>query len=112
MGCSLSRSRRRRASNDGEREPLLRRDTTHSPLERLADILVALHAGKLPTQDQINRMIQCLLKSEFLEESYNAVLKGFDGTLEADRRKLVSDVREVAETVVQLGVEKNSTYSS
>ncbi|TFK22150.1 hypothetical protein FA15DRAFT_758208 [Coprinopsis marcescibilis] len=80
--------------------------------EKLVDIVAAFRAGKLPTQDQISRLLQLALNSELLKDS--AVHTGIDpkvvhgfGPTSKQGRKVLGDVRNVIQAVLTFGMEKN-----
>jgi hypothetical protein len=56
--------------------------------------------------------LQKLLRSELLSEEDDNGIAGLNKSLEADRKKLVRDLREVAEAVIQVGLEKNGEQES
>ncbi|CAA7268403.1 unnamed protein product [Cyclocybe aegerita] len=109
-----------RGARDGEREPLLpnpgqrQRETVNRPLgvdhsivDKVVDALAALKEGKLPTQGQLNRFLQVLLKSEFLKEELGRFTTG-NGPTSRQGRKVVRDVKEVVEACLQFSMEKNA----
>ncbi|KAF8908630.1 hypothetical protein CPB84DRAFT_169310 [Gymnopilus junonius] len=127
MDCCLSCFGKSR-SNDGEREPLLPHDsprqessrdlsqsassTVVNPerpaVDKIVDVLAAFNAGKLPTQDQISKFLQVLLKSELLRDLQDKgkVVPGY-GPLSKDGRKVLADVRFLIQAALQFGIEKN-----
>lgn len=117
MGFCFSCCRRSRPE---DREPLLPRQVTHeepllssrSQVDKLADVLAALQAGKLPSQDQTNAALRRSLRSDVLavEGSKTARVLGQGrqyGPLSERGQTIVKDVREVIEAVIQFGMEKN-----
>ena len=111
MGICSSCCRRRKKSP--ENEPLLNRDSADpSPslikFEKAADVFAALQARKLPTQNQIDRILMIALKSDALDVS--SLGKAAYGPLSTVGKRVISDVRDVLETVLQLGLEKNCEY--
>lgn len=112
MGFCFSCCRRRDKSP--EKQPLLRPKSQdvlappQSQLDKLADVLAALHVGKLPSQDQLNRAIQLALRSDIL----NPAAKLGYGTLNNSGKKVVADVRKILDAVLQLGLEKNGAHNS
>ncbi|KAJ3514706.1 hypothetical protein NLJ89_g2228 [Agrocybe chaxingu] len=109
-----------RGVREGEREPLLpkpgqrQRETVNGPLgvdhstvDKVVDALAALKEGKLPTQEQLNRFLQVLLKSEFLKEELGRFTTG-NGPTSRQGRKVLWDVREVVEAFLQFAMEKNA----
>lgn len=111
MGLFFSCCRRHKDSKD--REPLLPKDRVNAAaneylpsqtqLEKLTDVVAALKTGKLPSQDQLNRAIQSLLRSTSPNQSY--------GTLSEQGKQVVSDLRTLLETLLQLGLEKNGDFT-
>lgn len=106
----------------GEKEPLLPRhtqdvepsqaDKTRARVNKAAEILGALSAGKLPTQDQINVFMRVLQTSVL--ESRNSLGLGFEedeakfyGDLSVRGKALLDDVRELCRALVAFGLEKN-----
>lgn len=112
------------SERDGDdREPLLpkqRQPQLHKPspppdepLSKLADVLAALSAGKLPSQTQINNFLQRVLQLNLLHDTQDArprptpdVLKG-NGPLSKRGRKVIQDLEEVIQALLQFGTEKN-----
>ncbi|PPQ78792.1 hypothetical protein CVT26_005699 [Gymnopilus dilepis] len=114
---------------DGEREPLLPKyssrqdasrdlseaasptvvETERPAVDKVVDVLAALNAGKLPTQDQISRFLQVLLKSELLKdvEDKGKVIPGY-GPLSTQGRKVLADIRALVQAALQFGMEKNT----
>lgn len=85
-------------------------------LDRLVDAFAALSAGKLPTQDQITRILQVLLNSELLSgsplsETLNSSTLDGNGPMGRRGRKVIQDVRGVVQAIAQFGMEKNSMWS-
>ena len=121
MGFCFSCCRRQkiRASND-EQQSLL--GSTGSPSTshyergdiflRIADMLGALRAGKLPSQQQLDVIIKALLRSEFLS-SDGIQTMGFNAELEHMNTmgiEIIVDLRTILETVLEIGLEKNSMH--
>ncbi|THH04597.1 hypothetical protein EW145_g5408 [Phellinidium pouzarii] len=106
MGVCFSCCRGRDKQTNSEREPLLRPSTDqqayNSPLEKAADILAALHAGKLPSQQQIDKILKKFLRSNFLDGDTSN-----DGSLSEDGKRVIADVRNLVEIILQAGLEKN-----
>lgn len=111
MGLCFSCCRRQRKDR-GEREPLLPKhngDVLPPPqtqFDKLADLLAALSAGKLPSQSQIDHALQSLLKSDILDARAAANAIGY-GPLSESGRRVVEDVREVMQAALEVGVRKN-----
>lgn len=105
MGFFFSCCRRHTSE---EREHLL--DSQHdllppptSHLQKVVDVLAALKAKKLPSQNQLNAILQVLLRSDVLN------VHGYRPTSD-DARKVVLDVRECVQALLQIGLEKNGEY--
>ena len=111
MGFVLSRCRRRKdRKSDDEARPLLGGVEESSErarsLVKLANIIGALKAGKLPSQEQLNRAVRLLLASDALKPAVaSATLRGYELSEPAVRVLLC--LREVLEMVAQVGLEKN-----
>ena len=120
------------SSQPDEREPLLpnTQHATHHNLrpssggssesglvergtvDKIVDILVAFNAGKLPSQAQLSRFLQILLSSELLRQdggSENIGKTTGVGPTSKDGRKVLSDVRNLVQSMLQFGLEKNGT---
>ncbi|PPQ93758.1 hypothetical protein CVT25_008138 [Psilocybe cyanescens] len=118
------------AKVSGEREPLLPKHvlpttTTTEPtatpslargtpsdverpiVDKVVDVLVALNAGKLPTQDQISHILQALLKSELLREDKGKIIAG-NGPTSKQGRKVLGDVKGLVQAALRFGLEKNA----
>ncbi|KAI0746172.1 hypothetical protein C8Q76DRAFT_706217 [Earliella scabrosa] len=128
MGFCFSCCRRTVDEHD-DREPLLPRyhDQSHIPyrsrdplppprtsFDKLADIVAALHAGKLPSQEQVNRALRHALTSDLLNpESYGGL--GHDHgartkeqeELEETGRNVLHAIREASQALLEFGMEKN-----
>lgn len=112
MGFCLSCCRRKKPVTDTERQPLLRSASSNirqarTPLEHVADIIAAIHSGKLPSQDQLNGSLRKLLGSSILQNDK----KLGDPALNAEGKKVIQDVREALTILLQLGTEKNGKSS-
>ncbi|KAF9076606.1 hypothetical protein BDP27DRAFT_1398255 [Rhodocollybia butyracea] len=68
--------------------------------KKLVHVLSALRTGKLPSQDQVNRLIKAALRSKLLESDG-------EGELSPAGRQVVRDLRKLLGTVVIFGQEKN-----
>jgi len=77
-----------------------------TPLDKVADVLAALKAGKLPSQDQLHILVKEFLASDALKAS-NVAGGALDADLAAESEKLVFNLREACVAVLQLGMEKN-----
>ncbi|EJD02804.1 uncharacterized protein FOMMEDRAFT_167953 [Fomitiporia mediterranea MF3/22] len=116
----LRRSKSSR-SNDLERQPLIRHgedqrksDERPKPYEKVADVLGALHAGKLPSQVQVERALRGLLRGGFFDVGAEGESGEAEGGGEGEREVLdksvenvVRSAREAVEVVLQIGLEKN-----
>lgn len=112
--------------SDGEREPLLPKpaaswdalprqvaeieSSARPTVDKIVDVLAALHAGKLPTQDQLARFLKYLLDSELLKED-DKVLHG-KSPLTKQSRKVVRDANGLVQALLQFGLEKNSALDN
>jgi hypothetical protein len=103
----------RRRKKSSEREPLLpsyRDDATGlEPPEplfyKLAEFLDAIQKGKLPSQDQLNIILRTILKSSLLRDDSHVVPRY--GSLSQSGERVLEDVREMVEALLQIGMEKN-----
>ncbi|KAI0355792.1 hypothetical protein OH77DRAFT_1589761 [Trametes cingulata] len=135
MGSCFSCRRRTRSpkpshsDTDPDREPLLpssrhsgsRADALPPPrtaLEKVADVVAALNAGKLPSQAQVDEVLRRvlssgLLNSDSVEGAGESGGIGGEGEGEGERelgeaeRRVVGCVREACQAVLQFGMEKN-----
>lgn len=98
-------------SQSDEREPLLPAHHNLRPergtVDKIVDILVAFNAGKLPSQAQLSRFLQILLSSELLSQDGKTTSVG---PMSKDGRKVLNDVRNLVQSMLQFGLEKNGTY--
>ena len=81
-------------------------------LEKVVDIVAAFKAGKLPTQNQIARILQLVLTSDLLKDALNqgSRLAGpRDGTGPTSLRgvRALQDLRAVIQAVLEFLAEKN-----
>ncbi|KAJ7721961.1 hypothetical protein DFH07DRAFT_898139, partial [Mycena maculata] len=100
-----------RRDKSPERDPLLTKSRPteqppHSSFEKLADIIGAVNSGKIPSQDQVSALFQHALRSEFLRDPGNA-LPTHSGPLSRQGLTLVLEVRELIDSVLRIGLEKN-----
>ena len=105
---------RHRTRRDREREPLLPKHrvaqaidhTTPSQtqLNKIADIFAALKTGKLPAEQQIERSLYRLLKSDLFDLGHER-----DQSLSPAGSQLINEVEEVLEALLHFLQEKNST---
>ena len=105
MGANFSRK-------SPESEPLITSETDSLPkptsrFQKAIDILAALKANKLPSQDQLNGFLQCLLRAEVLDVGGVAG----HGPVSNDVKKVVLDARELFEAVLQIGMERNGKWT-
>lgn len=107
MGVCFSCCRRKRT---GEKEPLLPFHKTaedvqlsHDRIQKIAQVLAALSASKLPSQEQINQASRVFLKSGILHAAGDS---GY-GPLSERGREVLRDVEEVVQAIMQFGLEKN-----
>ncbi|KAL5528669.1 hypothetical protein ACEPAF_7805 [Sanghuangporus sanghuang] len=116
FSCCRGRRDKQDKDEDGERQRLLRSDTDadalkhpeqRTPYEKIADVLAALHTGKLPSQQQIDGVLRKLLRSEFFDLDSDSGHGGNGDALDEGVKKVISDGRDVAEIVLQVGLEKN-----
>jgi hypothetical protein len=111
MGLFFSCCRRRKDSAD--HEPLLPKYhvdasaneylPSETQLTKLADVIAALKTGKLPSQDQLGRIIQSVLRSTVIESTTRTT----HGTLSDSGKQVLTDFRELLESILLLGLEKN-----
>ncbi|KAI0630055.1 hypothetical protein C8Q77DRAFT_237447 [Trametes polyzona] len=128
MGFCFSCCRRRRAprskyDHESDREPLLPASARlHTPwssdplpppkttLEKVADVVAALNAGKLPSQEQLDGALRRVLASGVLDVNAGSPDEA-DGDaeeeLEEAGRQVVENAREVCQALLQFGMEKN-----
>jgi hypothetical protein len=69
---------------------------------KAAEFLAALRSGKLPSQQQLDRIIQSALKSDLLK-----VTLAQRGTLSPEGLKVIEDARELLAVLLIVGLEKN-----
>ena len=113
------------SSQPDEREPLLPKHAAHHNLrpggssvlvergtvDKIVDILVAFNAGKLPSQVQLSKFLQILLSSELLRQDGSSESRTTTsvGPMSKDGRKVLNDVRNLVQSMLQFGLEKNGT---
>ena len=115
------------SNQSDEREPLLPKHTAHhnsrrrggssggglverGTVDKIVDILVAFNAGKLPSQSQLSRFLQILLSSELLRHDGTKKTTSV-GPMSKDGQKVLNDVRNLVQSMLQFGLEKNGTES-
>ena len=110
----------RDSSQTDEREPLLPK---HAPrhnlrpdgsvergtVDKIVDILVAFNVGKLPSQAQLSGFLQILLSSELLRQDGSKSKTTSVGPMSKDGRKVLKDIRNLIQSMLQFGLEKNGT---
>lgn len=106
MGLLFSCCRRRKY--DSEQEPLLPKHRVNATAEeilpsqtqlnQLADVVAALKKGKLPSQDQLARYLQTLSCS--VDDTTRS-------SLSEPGARVVEDLRDVLQALLQFGAEKN-----
>jgi hypothetical protein len=112
MGQWFSCCRRQRSS---EREPLLadvpqeQIPPPQSRLDKLVDAFAAINAGKLPSQAQLTKILQLFVNFLRKERNGTTPLRGYKGPLSGRGRKLVADVQDIAEAMLQIGMQFNCT---
>ncbi|KWU45594.1 Proteophosphoglycan ppg4 [Rhodotorula sp. JG-1b] len=94
------------------RVPLLSGDTAEQAdlsISALAQAYGALQAGKMPTSDQLDRMVRKLLSSSLLQPDIGGMLSGKvgGGKLSTRGRNLVVQERRVIQAIARLVLEKN-----
>ncbi|KAJ7275091.1 hypothetical protein C8J57DRAFT_1714793 [Mycena rebaudengoi] len=103
MGSCWSCCRREKSP---EKEPLLAKSRSYQPntsFEKLGDIVGAFNSGKIPSQDQVAGLLQRALRSEFL----NDPAPSSGGPLSRRGIALVLGIKELMESVLRVGLEKN-----
>ncbi|KAJ7128106.1 hypothetical protein C8R46DRAFT_972805 [Mycena filopes] len=100
-----------RRDKSPEKTPLLPKSRPseqppYSVFDRLADIAGAVNSGKIPSQDQVSRLLQHALRSEFLQDPGNS-LPSHGGPLSQQGVTLVFEIRELVDSVLRIGLEKN-----
>ena len=78
-------------------------------VDKIIDILVAFNAGKLPSQTQLSRFLRILLSSELLRQDGIGNKTTSVGPMSKDGRKVLNDVRNLVQSMLQFGLEKNGT---
>lgn len=94
------------------RVPLLSGETAEQAelsISALAQAYGALQAGKLPTSEQLDRMVRKLLSSSLLQPDIGGMLSGKvgGGKLSARGRNVVVQERRVIQAIARLVLEKN-----
>ena len=78
-----------------------------STLNKFIEITAALRSGKLPTQEQVDKLLQNLSNSDIL----NSDAIGRTGRFSAEGSLVVEDIRVVIESLQRLGKEKNGSFT-
>ena len=112
----------RNSSQTDEREPLLPKHAAQHNLgpsdssvsverrgtvDKIVDILAAFNAGKLPSQAQLSGFLQILLSSELLRLDGSQRKTTNVGPMSKDGRRVLNDVRNLVQSMLQFGLEKN-----
>ncbi|KAF7350504.1 hypothetical protein MVEN_01356000 [Mycena venus] len=100
-----------RRDKSAEKAPLLPKsrpveESPHSVFEKFADIFGAVNSGKLPSSNQVAGLLQHALRSELLREPGNT-LPTHGGPLSQQGITLVFEIRELIDSVLRIGLEKN-----
>jgi len=106
-----------KSDDSPEREPLLpksgprnRDETATRYTDKVADVVGALEAGRLPSQAQIDHAFRSLLNSDLLKvESANAHLPP---SLKKELVVILEDFKEVVTAMLEIGLEKNGSLAS
>lgn len=108
MGLLLSCCRRTKQPKDHEQDPLLPNSQlrskvkpTPNSLNKVADVAAALHAGKVPSQDQVNDGLRLLLRSFLTDQGAGG------GKLSKSGHETLKAARSVCDALLQVGLEKN-----
>ncbi|KAF8799742.1 hypothetical protein BYT27DRAFT_7119732 [Phlegmacium glaucopus] len=106
----------RKSDQIDEQEPLLSKHPQRlergSPavergtIDKIIDILAAFNAGKLPSQTQLSKFLRNLLKSELLKQDGRKIISSA-GPMSKEGRKVLGDVRNLVQAILQFGLEKN-----
>lgn len=105
-----------RSDASPEREPLLpkfepqhRDEASARYTDKVADVVGALEAGRLPSQAQIDHAFRSLLNSDLLKvEGGNTHLPP---SLAKELVAIVDDVKEVVVAMLEVGGEKNGSLN-
>ena len=105
-----------RSDTSPEREPLLpksepqhRDEASARYTDKVADVVGALEAGRLPSQAQIDHAFRSLLNSDLLKvEGENTHLPP---SLAKELVPIVDDVKEVVTAMLEVGGEKNGSLN-
>ncbi|EIN13043.1 hypothetical protein PUNSTDRAFT_42456 [Punctularia strigosozonata HHB-11173 SS5] len=126
MGSCFSSCRRR--VRRSEREPLLPKNPDNpssdilppprSHLQQLGDVLAALSAGKMPSQEQIDQALRALLNTDLLNAhagkavaasgtAYGSLASAAGG-LSPHGKLLLDDANDIVQALLSLGMQKNA----
>lgn len=114
MGSCFSRRKRKSSPEQLEHRSSQESGTVESTLppraeiQRIIRVVAALQAKKLPSQDQISHCIQFLLRSDILRTAELGDPRC--SPLSDNGRSMLKDIREVMESSLRLGLEKNSEF--
>ncbi|KAG6813056.1 hypothetical protein H0H92_014328 [Tricholoma furcatifolium] len=112
LGLVMGASHSTYSKTSGEREPLIQdARAAHPPpprssLDKVADIIAGLQCGKLPSQEQLDAMIQLALRSNFFRNGSDFSL----GILSKNGKQVQMHLRDVFEATLEFGMEKNVTF--
>ncbi|KAF8189924.1 hypothetical protein K438DRAFT_1676518 [Mycena galopus ATCC 62051] len=100
-----------RREKSAEKAPLLPKsrpveEPVPSTFEKLGDIIGAFNSGKLPSQDQLSGLLQHTLRSELLRDPTNTI-PTHGGPLSQRGITLIFGIRELVDSVLRVGLEKN-----
>ncbi|KAJ7484699.1 hypothetical protein FB451DRAFT_1084211, partial [Mycena latifolia] len=100
-----------RRDKSPEKAPLLPKskptfEPPHSAFDKLADIIGAVNSGKIPSQDQVAGLLQHALRSEFLRDP-GQTIPTHGGALSQRGMVLILEIRELVDSVLRIGLEKN-----
>ncbi|KAJ7770572.1 hypothetical protein B0H16DRAFT_1515956 [Mycena metata] len=100
-----------RRDKSPEKAPLLPKsrpseEPPYSVFDKLADIIGAINTGKIPSQDQVSQLLQHALRSEFLRDPSNSI-PSHGGPLSQQGVALVFEIKELVDSVLRMGLEKN-----
>ncbi|KAF9564543.1 hypothetical protein CPC08DRAFT_705282 [Agrocybe pediades] len=96
------------AAPNGTRAPQVPDAGDSSVINKVVEVLAALNAGKLPTQEQTTHLLQVLLGSELLKEDNSTNVVPGNGPTSRQGRKVLKDVRGLIQAMLQFGMEKNA----
>ncbi len=111
-------------ADDHDHDPLLSQDrrvpsytdnslpNPRNHLDKLADLVAALHAGKLPSQEQVNRALRHALASDVFNLHSGEGTRRPPGGAEEEElnelgKELLGCVKESLQALIEFGTEKN-----